>query len=204
MTDVASEDRTDPEHPVRHVVSRLEAIGDRDRATLGDLVGAFGPTAFTPALMIPAILVMSPLSGIPLFSSLCGLTIVLIAAQRLFGARKLWLPRTLTKRSVSGDRLGDAMRRTRRVADFLDRRTRRGRLEGLLGFAGRATLPLLCLIAGLLMPVLELAPFSSSILGASVLCFSIAMLTRDGLFALFGLPLLALAAAIPAGVISVV
>ena len=50
------------------------------KASFGDPKGAedraqFGESSFLPALMVPSLLVVSPLSGIPLFSSVCGLTI---------------------------------------------------------------------------------------------------------------------------------
>jgi hypothetical protein len=44
----------------------------------------------------------------------------------------------------------------------------------------------LCLLCGLAMPVLELVPLTSSILGAAVVCFAIALVAGDGLFALGG------------------
>ena len=44
----------------------------------------------------------------------------------------------------------------------------------------------LCLICGLMMPFLELVPFTSSILGTVVLLLSFGMLARDGLFMLLG------------------
>jgi hypothetical protein len=47
------------------------------------------------------------------------------------------------------------------------------------------------------MPFLELVPFSSSILGLSVVLISSAFLTRDGLYALAGLGVFAVAPMIP-------
>jgi hypothetical protein len=45
--------------------------------------------------------------------------------------------------------------------------------------------------------VLEIVPFSSSILGAAVLCFSVSLLTRDGLFVVFGMAIMAAVALLP-------
>ena len=45
-----------------------------------------------PPLMLPALLVVSPLSSIPLFSSACGLIIALISVQMVLHQHKLWLP----------------------------------------------------------------------------------------------------------------
>lgn len=183
--------------PVRDIVDRLEACARADEVALGDLVRAFGTASFVSVMMVPALLVVSPLSGIPFFSSICGLTIAFIAGQMLLRRHHLYLPETVTRRRLPGHKLRAALKRMRRVADFLDRHSRKGRLARLVGNGGRIVPQLLCVISGVLMPVLELVPFSSSVLGMAVLAFSIALLTRDGVFVLVGLAILGGAAAVP-------
>lgn len=187
----------DPDRPVRHVVDRLEERAQEDSVTLRNLVEACGTASFVPAMMVPALLVVSPLSGIPLFSSFCGITIAFIAAQMLFKRSHLYLPDAVTRRKVSGDRLRGGLKKMRRVADFLDRHTHKGRLRQLVGRGGRILPQLLCVIAGALMPLLEIVPFSSSILGAAVLSFSVGLLTRDGVFVLAGMAIMGTAAVVP-------
>lgn len=68
---------------------------------------------------------------------------------------------------------------------------------GLSELPGEQVLQLLCMIAGALMPLLEVVPFSSSILGAAVLSFSVGLLRRDGIFAVAGIAILSIAAVIP-------
>jgi hypothetical protein len=46
---------------------------------------------------------------------------------------------------------------------------------------------MLCMLCGLLMPVLELVPLSSSILATAVTFFAVALIVRDGLVALIGI-----------------
>jgi hypothetical protein len=188
-------DKTDG--PVRDIVDRLEDCSQADTVALDDLVKAFGTASFVSTMMVPALLVVSPLSGIPFFSSVCGLTIALIAAQMLFKRTHLYLPAALTRRTIEGDKLRPGLKKMRGFADFLDRHTHKGRLRRLVGNGGRIVPQLLCLVAGLSMPLLELVPFSSSILGLSVLSSSIALLTRDGAFVLVGLAIMAGAAAVP-------
>lgn len=185
------------DRPVRDVVDRLEACAQADAVALGDLVKAFGTASFVSTMMVPALLVVSPLSGIPLFSSVCGITIAFIAGQMLFNRTHLYLPGAITRRTLPGDKLRAGLMKMRKVADFLDRHTRKGRLRPLVGNGGRILPQLLCVIAGVLMPLLEFVPFSSSILGMAVLAFSIALLTRDGAFVLVGLAIMGGAAAIP-------
>jgi hypothetical protein len=188
---------TGDDHSVRAIVSRLEEVSDRDQVPLQDLVESCGAASFVPALMVPALLVVTPLSGIPLISSICGITIALISAQMLWKRDHLWLPGFVMTRQVPGQKLRGAFQRMQSIARFLDRHTRDDRFHQLVGRGGRVVPQALCVIAGGLMPVLELVPFSSSILGTAVLCFSVAMLTRDGLFVVFGLVIMAGLALIP-------
>lgn len=186
----------DPLRPVHGVLSTLRTMSGLPRVTLRELLHSFGPTSFLPALMVPALIVVSPLSGIPLLPTVCGLTIALIAVQMLFGRRFLWLPGLLMNRRISGARLKAALAWLEGPGNWLDRRTR-ARI-GFIWVWPFSILPTLsCILCGLAMPALELIPFSSTILGAAVTCFAVGFLVRDGVFALIGAMLMAIAAAIP-------
>jgi hypothetical protein len=181
---------------ISEIIARLEALSDRQHVTLGDILAGFGQASFVPALMLPALLVFSPLSGIPLFSSACGLTIAAVSAQMLMRRRHIWLPRVLRDRGFSGPRLRAALARMTSTGRWIDRNTG-NRLHLLTAEPMASLFMLVCLCAGLAMPFLELVPFSSSILGLSVLLIASAFLTRDGLYALAGLGVFAIAPAIP-------
>ena len=185
------------DRPLREILDQIERGAQADAVSLDDLLRSFGAASFVSALLVPALLVVSPLSGIPFFSSLCGLTIVAISAQMLVRRDHLSLPSSLTRRRLAGARLRAGVAKMRGVVDFLDRHTRRGRLRPLAGARGRVLPQALCVVAGLLMPAMELVPFSSSLLGASVLAFSVALLTRDGVFVLVGMTILGLVGALP-------
>ena len=189
-------DGIDAENPVQSILERLRGKADQDEVTTEALVTAFGTASFVPALMIPAILVVSPLSGIPLFSSFMGVSIALIAAQLLFGRKTLWLPDWILRRTVKGEKLGKAIDRIGGVAKWIDRHTR-VRLRALRSPPVTLLAEAACVICGLMMPVLEIVPFSSSILGAAVCSFSIGLLARDGLFILAGLGFMAVASVVP-------
>lgn len=184
-------------HSVRHVVAQLEMRSCGDSVSLHDLIETGGTASFVPALMVPALLVVSPLSGVPLFSTLSGIAIALISVQMLWQRDRPALPAFLARRKIPARRLRGAFGPMRKAADFLDRHTRADRLRRLVGRRGRVLPQTLCVVAGATMPVLELVPFASSILGAAVLCFAVALLTRDGLFAVFGMTIMAAAALVP-------
>ncbi|MFA8386335.1 MAG: exopolysaccharide biosynthesis protein [Pelagibaca sp.] len=180
---------------VNQIVDRLADLADQDRINVGEIIEAFGTQSFLPILMVPALLVVSPLSGIPLFSSACGIAIAAISVQMVAGRRRLWLPQFLVRRSLEGQRARDAIQRVHGVAGWLDHHSR-DRFHPLLRWPGRKLIQTLCLVCGGAMPFLEIVPFSSSVLGSAVLLFATALLLRDGLFAVFGLVMMSSAAAI--------
>lgn len=181
---------------VQEVVARLDSLSDRDRVELSEIVRAFGETAFIPVLMVLGLVVLSPLSGIPLLPTIFGSMIALIALQLLVGRKRIWLPGVLMRRKVSGRALHRGLGRLKGFSDWLDR-TARDRLTALVSPPLDAVVKLACILSGAAMPFLELVPFSSSILGAAVILFGTGLLTRDGLFALIGAGLIALAALVP-------
>ncbi len=191
----------EPRHTVLDIVDRLDRAAEPDRVTVAHVLRAFGASAFLPVMMLPALLVVSPLSGIPFFSSLCGLTIALVAAQMLLGRRRLWVPEMIRRREIAGARLRDGAGRLRGLADWMDRHTH-GRLAGLAGRGFHGVVLAACLVAGLSMPFLEIVPFSSSVLGLAVLLFCTGLLSGDGLFVLAGFAVLGVAAMIPAALVT--
>lgn len=182
------------------IARRLVALSDHERVSVAELLVGFGRVSFVPLLIVPAFIVVSPLSGIPFLPTTLGLVIGLIALQMAARRRHLWLPGFLQRRTLSGHRLARAVARARPVARWIDRHTRR-RL-GLFIVEPAATLArLACAACGLAMPFLELVPFSSSILAAAVLLFAVGFLAEDGLFIVLAVCLMAAAAAIPLVVI---
>ena len=146
--------------------------------------------------MVPALVIVSPLSGIPLLPSLLGLTIALIGLQMVLGRRHLWLPDWLMRRQMQGARVRPAMARMTGIARWIDRHSR-DRL-GVLTAVPLVKIPqALAMVAGLMMPFLELIPFSSSVLALAILLFAAGFLSRDGLYIIGGAATMALAALVP-------
>ncbi|RAP42326.1 hypothetical protein BYZ73_06120 [Rhodovulum viride] len=188
------------EAPVSTILDAVEQAARGDRVTVRHLFEALGSGSFLPLMMVPALAVVSPLSGIPGFSSFCGLAIALVAGQMVIGKRHLWAPGWLMQREIRAKRARNAVDWLRRPARWLEWAAR-PRLRFLVTPPLVKMLQALCLLAGLSMPFLELVPFSSSLLGAAVVTLSVAMLARDGLLALIGLAPFAVAGAVIAGVL---
>lgn len=157
--------------------------------SIREILRAIGGAGFAAILLMPALAVTTPLSGIPMLSTVMGVIIFLVALQMLTGRENLWLPQWILNRQVNGDIVARAFNYLRRPAAWLDDRTDRR----LVLFARRPLVSfpqLICLCGGAVMPLLEFVPFSSSIVGLSVALFALGMLARDGMIILLGfLPL---------------
>ena len=182
------------------IIDRVLEAAEAETTDIRTILASFGRASFTPVLLLPAIAVATPLSGIPFFSSLMGVLIVLVAAQMLARRRFLWLPDWILRRQVAGHVLANAFTRIRPVAVWLDRRT----AQRVRIFFHRPLIfipQLICLVSGLIMPFLEFIPFSSSVVGVGVAVLTLGMLARDGVIVLIGLLPYGLLAYLIAGVL---
>jgi hypothetical protein len=154
--------------------------------SIGDVVDALGSANYAPLLILPALAVVSPLSGVPGFTTFCGLLIATVSAQQMIHRSSLWLPRWIRSARLRTDRVRAVYRWIRGPARWLDRVTRR-RL-GVLVAEPLVVLPqTLCMICGAIMPFLELVPFTSSALGVVITALAVGMFVGDGLLVLIGM-----------------
>ncbi|WP_206668575.1 exopolysaccharide biosynthesis protein [Pseudomonas saliphila] len=112
--------------------------------------------------------------------------VLLTAGQLLFGRHAFWLPDALLNRSMARDKLDKAVRRTRPAADFIDRLFK-PRLTALIKGPGLYLIAIACVLIGLVLPVMELIPFSALSAGAALAAFGIALIAWDGFLALIAL-----------------
>ena len=191
------------DHPVTEVLDTLDHLADSGPTSVGDGVRRFGDAGFETLLLVPAILLVSPLSGIPFFSTFCGVMIFLIAFQGAMGRDHVWLPDRVMKWELSAKQMHRAATSMAWLAEKLDSMTRE-RLHVLVSAgAGRALLTL-CAVISPVFPFLELIPFSSSLMGGAVSLFAVALLAKDGLMVLAGFVALGIAAMVPFTVYNVV
>ena len=171
---------------VRDILERLTEIGDKqDRVAIGDIVGAFGSRSYGPVMLVPALIGISPVGGIPGVPTFLAITILLFAVQIAFGRDHLWLPGVLKNRSVEGEKLANAAEDMEGAGKFLDK-IFHGRLEIFAGeLAGRIAAIVVALLC-LAVPPLELLPFAVALPMAVIAAFGIALTVRDGLLMLIG------------------
>jgi hypothetical protein len=170
-----------------------EAAEGEKRVSVADIVDQIGDGAFPPLIMVPALIMISPASAVFGVSSFCGLLIVLIAIQMVVGRHKLWLPRFLLEREISKTRLDKAVSFLSKPARLVDGLTGK-RLAFLVSPPLERFWAAVCVCLAIVTPIFELVPMSATIIASAVMLFCLAMLAKDGILALMGLAVVALAA----------
>ncbi|MEQ9259462.1 MAG: exopolysaccharide biosynthesis protein [Roseovarius sp.] len=170
----------------KDVVKQARDALEGEVSSLGEVVDALGIASYTPLIFVPALALVSPLSGVPGFTSLCGVLIAAVSLQQILERPRLWLPGWLRRAKLRTTRARRGMLWLIKPAEWLDTITRE-RLEGLVT-PPLARLPQgMCCLFGLMMPLLELIPFTSSILGAIIALMTAGMFMGDGLLVLIGM-----------------
>ncbi|MEO4040660.1 exopolysaccharide biosynthesis protein [Hoeflea sp. CAU 1731] len=177
-----------------------ERSGSSRRVSIAAIVGYLGTDSLSAVMLVPALVVVTPLSGVPGLSSVCGILIALVAAQRVMGKSHLWLPRWMLSRRIEREKLVNTIAWLEKPAYWIDKLTRR-RLSLLVHKPFSTLMTLTCVLCGLAMPMLELVPFSSSILGSAVSLVAIALVARDGLVGFLALMIMAGLAAVTSSVL---
>ncbi|EWC41813.1 exopolysaccharide biosynthesis protein [Stutzerimonas stutzeri] len=176
-----------PPQNLENLLERLERAGEADQpVTIECMLQATDERSFGALLLIPGLLVLSPLSGIPGLPSVLAVMVSLIAVQLLLGRERFWLPQWLLRRSASRSKYDKAIAFLQHIAGFVDRLLRR-RLTFLTSGPATRLNALLCLAIAATMPPLELIPFGNSIAGAGLSVLGLGMMARDGAMVLVAL-----------------
>lgn len=184
------EDPCGPES-IEDVLGCVEEAGSNGaRVSVADIIEHIGPGAFAPLMLVPALVMISPLTAMFGVATICGLVIALIALQMVIGSERLWLPGFVLRQTVSSHKVDRVARWFTRPARVVDGMTGR-RLPALVDPPLSRFWALLCLFLALVVPAFELVPMSATIIACAIALFALAMLAHDGLLALVGLSVLA-------------
>jgi hypothetical protein len=171
---------TDAPQNVGDILDRLKDLGsDQDKATLGDMVEAFGSRGYGPFLIVPPLIELSPIGGIPGVPTVLAAIITLFAVQILFGREHMWLPGFLRKRTIKGEKLVKAADKLRPLAERMVRWFH-NRLPVLTKGPAKRVAAGACIALACTVAPLELLPFASSAPMLAIAAFGVALLVRDG------------------------
>jgi hypothetical protein len=159
---------------------------DGDDVSIQSVLDAFAGRLFGPLLLVPGLVILTPLGGIPTVPTLIGAVVVLVAGQAIVGRTHPWLPRFIADRSVSQQKFISAMNKFKPWARWIDRLTR-PRLEYLVTGRMKYGIAAICVLVALTMPPLELLPFAAIAPGAAITLLGLAITSHDGLVGLMGL-----------------
>ncbi|QXT39119.1 exopolysaccharide biosynthesis protein [Gymnodinialimonas ceratoperidinii] len=185
-TEDAAPSASDPEPILSNLADDVAEAAKEEDGQVDKMVQSAGASGLLPIMTLLGLLLVSPLSGIPLFSTSMGLMIALCAAQTAMGRDKLWLPDFLRRRKVKPGRVVSAMDRVHSVAEWLEARAT-SRLTWLSEPPSRLVFLCVAALYGVLMPLMEFIPFTSSFLGAAVLLTGLGLLLRDGILLLLSI-----------------
>ena len=169
------------------VLDRLElAQKDGEVVRFEALLEAMGRRSFGPMLLVPGLLVLSPVSGIPGVPTLCGAIVFLIAVQLLIGRKYFWLPGWILNRGISYKVFKRSLAVLRPVGRVVDKVLRQ-RLVWVAESAGVHVVATACVFVAVTMPPLELLPFAATAAGVAITAFGLALIGRDGLLGIIAL-----------------
>lgn len=180
-------ERPEPDSPPT-LTALLEAIRPADDETsvsLNDILSRIGQRSFAATLLVLGLLMVSPLSAIPLLPSLVSIVILLIAAQAILGRHHLWLPDVIMRRSISAEKLGRALDSLKRPAAWIDRH-RSGRWMVLTRQPVSMLAYLAIIAVALTWPPLSFVPFSTTLSAVGLSLLAAGQTLRDGIFVMLG------------------
>lgn len=167
------------------LLDRLSEAAGGAEVSVSDVLAQLGSRAITPFILVVAVLMISPLSGIPGAPTFAAIIIVMLSAQALFGRRRLWLPGWIMRLHIRSAALNKAIDWIRKPCAFIDRHSTH-RLAVLTDGPMRWVTLLMCAVVPLFWPPLEVLPFFTSFGALIVSLFAFGLFTRDGVFVLAG------------------
>ncbi|EAQ03878.1 hypothetical protein OB2597_11561 [Pseudooceanicola batsensis HTCC2597] len=174
--------------PLRSLTDILDALRNAEHGenvSVRDILAEVGVRSFAPTILVPALILITPLSGIFGLPTIGAIFILLITAQKLAGRKHVWLPEFLKRREVPSDKLNKALDWLEKPCRWIDNRTDK-RVSVLVSRpANIVTLSVIIAIT-LVIPVLEVLPMVTSVFAIAISFFAIGLLARDGLFTLLG------------------
>ena len=162
-----------------------EVASERDDVYFGTIMEALGTRSFGPVVLLIGVILVTPLSGIPGLPTTMAAGLLLVSLQLVVGRDSFWLPRWLTSRHIPASTLQKGLRWLERPARFVDWWLR-PRFSVLASDSGAVGIAAVCILLALIMPVLELVPFSTTAVGVALVAFGLALVSLDGLFVLMG------------------
>jgi len=178
---------TDQPNNLTDILDRLEEQTDGQyHVELRNILEAFAYRLHGPMILVPGLLVVSPLGMIPTFPTVLGLLIVVAVSQLVIGVNPPWVPKELRERSVERQAMVKSFKHLRPWTRRVDRLTA-PRLTFLTNGPMLRVWGVLAVLLGLSMPPLELVPMACFVPGLGVCLIGLTIVASDGILGLIAI-----------------
>jgi len=151
--------------------------------SIGDFVSLLGDRSFALVILIFALPNAVPVPGIPGFSTLTGVPIMLLALQIALGRDTIWLPERVAKKRFSCTFLTKVINKAMPAMLWIEKCLHPRWVWVCEGISERAIGMLIVVLAAILaLPM----PGGNFLPGLSILLLALALLEKDGKLALAG------------------
>lgn len=194
MDTTATQD-DDEEHSLGEIMDRLEESGGKE-VSVNDVLAAFKDrSAGVLVTMLGLVAALPVVGAVPGISMTTGALILIVLARSAVGGGALALPGRLGRASMSEDSFADGIEKGRKLTNAIDR-VLKERLELLTSnHMARAVIKLAVAVLAVAMFPLAFVPWGVTAPAFGIVAFGLALIARDGLFALIGYAFCALTVA---------
>lgn len=174
---------------ITNLTGMLETVVDHTdgaKVSFDELLHLFGRRAFGPFMLLPALLMVTPVGALPGMPLFTGSIIVVVALQLIAGQESPWLPKRLLNFSFSRETLVKNANRAKPITQRIDRLIG-PRFKMFVSPLAQRLIAACCALMALMMLPLSLIPFAAALPGLSIVLLSLSIVAKDGLLAIIGL-----------------
>ena len=185
-----------PQHAAEHAhlketINNISYSCEGHRVTLGSMTDAIEMQDFGILLIVPALIVLLPVSFIPGISSLCAAITLFAGIHILFGREVLWLPKRVRNISFNGSKVTRVLGKMGPVAKKMDRLSKPRFSFMTTGYAEKLVSGIVVILASASI-FLGFIPFIDMAFMLPVVFFGLGSYTQDGLITGIGWLVLAI------------
>lgn len=172
---------------ITDLLCALVAKTGEGRISLGTVIDIFERRSYAPLICVLALVLVSPIGGLPGATAVFGTLIALLGIESFFMARP-WVPHFLRVRSLRGD---DARRALEKIIPYVGRYEPfiRARWRWMTHRIWQRMAMLLIIVMALSSYALGLVPGGLILPGLAMAILSVALFHHDGLWMSIGLAL---------------
>lgn len=181
LVTATSDSQPTNEHPhLKETINNISYSCAGHRVTLGAMADAIEMRDFGILLVIPALIILLPISIIPGISSLSAAVTLFAGIHILFGREVLWLPQRVRRISFNGNKVTRILGKMRPVAKKMDRLSKQRLSFMTTGFAEKLVSGIVIILASATI-FLGFIPFIDMAFMLPVVFFGLGSYTQDGL-----------------------